>query len=206
MKRNTLATIALLAALGSYSALGGSITMDFEGLQNQEQILNYYNGGTGGLGSGPGANYGVVWGPDSLALNSGNYGNNPSQPGIAFFLSGPGDVMNVAAGFDTGFSFFYAANIAGSVDVYSGLNGTGTLLASLTLPVTANPYYVWNPVGVSFSGTAHSAVFGGSANYIGFDNITLGSETPGGVPDGGASALLLSMGVLGLGGLRRIRK
>jgi hypothetical protein len=87
--------------------------------------------------------------------------------------------MNVAAGFDTGFSFYYSANYAGSVSVYDGLDGTGTLLAMLSLPTTPNPYTVWVPLGVTFSGTAQSVIFSGSADYIGFDNITLGSDTPG---------------------------
>jgi hypothetical protein len=33
---------------------------------------------------------------------------------------------------------------------------------------------------VTFAGTAHSVDFGGTVNQVGFDNITLGSGTPGG--------------------------
>jgi hypothetical protein len=33
---------------------------------------------------------------------------------------------------------------------------------------------------VTFTGTAHSVDFGGTVNQVGFDNITLGSGTPGG--------------------------
>ena len=45
--------------------------------------------------------------------------------------------MNVAAGFSTGFSFYYAAPFdTGSVTVWSGLNGTGTLLATDILALT----------------------------------------------------------------------
>jgi hypothetical protein len=36
-------------------------TLDFEGLQNNEQILSFHDGGTGSLGSGPGTNYGVLF-------------------------------------------------------------------------------------------------------------------------------------------------
>ena len=218
MKIRTLAATLILAALSSYTASAAVITMTFEGLQNLEAINNFYNGGTGSLGSA-GPNYGVEFGSDSLAViasDSGGSGNftgslAPSPDTIGFFLSGPGDVMNVAAGFDTGFSFFYSSPFfLGSVTVWSGLNGTGTLLATLTLGLTTDtsgatghPYDDWQPVGVTFAGTAMSAVFSGTANYIGFDNITLGSDTPGGVPDGGASALLLSVSLLGLGGLFR---
>jgi hypothetical protein len=170
----------------------GVVTLTFEGLQNNEAIDNYYNGGLGGNGSGPGPSDGIVFGSDSLALisnadgGSGNFSNNPSGDTVMYFLSGPGDVMNVAGGFNTGFSFFYSDQVGftGSVQVFSGLNGTGTLLANLSLPSTPNPYTVFVPIGVTFAGTAESVIFGGSANFIAFDNITLGSSTAtGSVPE-----------------------
>lgn len=118
--------------------------------------------------------------------------------------------MNVAAGFTTGFSFNYTAiNVGGTVNVWSGLNGTGTLLASLVLPTTASgpcPGYgagfcPFVPVGVSFAGTAQSIDFGGVANQIVFDDVTFGSATPG-VPEPGTLAMFGS-GVLGLAGIVR---
>ena len=213
-----LGLTAVLVALGSYSASANVITLTFEGLQDQEPINDYYNGGFGGMGSGPGPNYGITFTPDSLALISvdnggtGNFSGSlaPSPHTIAFFLSGQGDTMNVAAGFTTGFSFFYTSPFdTGAVTVWSGLNGTGTLLATLNLPIsgapgTREPYDAWAPAGVTFTGTAESVIFTGTANQIGFDNITLGSQTPGGVPDGGASALLLGMGVVCLAAFRRM--
>ena len=201
------------------AARAGTITLTFEGLQDTEPIDNYYNGGLGGFGSGPGPNYGITFSSNSLAIisdldgGSGNFTNNPSGDTVMFFLSGPGDVMNLAAGFTTGFSFFYSGNSAvgdGSVDVYSGLNGTGTLLASFSVNTSLTPlcssgpsYCVWQPDGVSFSGTAESVVFGGAANYIAWDNITLGSSTPTGVTPEPASLILLGTGLLGLALVRR---
>jgi hypothetical protein len=97
--------------------------------------------------------------------------------------------MNVPAGFSNGFSFFYSANVgAGFVQVYDGLNGTGNLLASATLPVnwnincTGDPsggFCHWDPIGVTFSGVAKSVFFGGVANHCVFDEITFGSDVPG---------------------------
>jgi hypothetical protein len=124
--------------------------------------------------------------------------------------------MDVPAGFTKGFSFYYSAIVyPGSVSVYSGLDGTGSLLATLDLPVTPfggapqcryGAYCPWFPVGVSFSGTAESAIFSGSANYIGFDNITLGASTPGGATPKPATLTLFGSGLLSLVGLVRRRR
>jgi len=195
-------------------------TLTFEGLQNLEPILNYYNGGLGGFGSGPGPNYGITFGSDSLALisglngGSGNFSNPPSGDTVAFFLTGPGDIMDVPAGFTTGFSFYYSAPYyTGSVTVYDGLDGTGSALATLNLPNTpAGPctygsYCPMEPIGVTFSGTAESVNFSGTPDYITFDNITLGNSIPtgGSVPEPGAVVLFATL----LGGIgwrfRRVR-
>lgn len=200
--------LSVLFLLGSSAAQAVNV-LTFEGLGDNESINNYYNGGTGGNGSGPGPNYGITFTSDSLALidsdngGSGNFSNNPSGDTIMYFLSGA-DTMNVAAGFMTGFSFFYACQVGftGSVNVYSGLNGTGSLLATLVLPSTPNPYNVWVPIGVTFNGTAESVIFGGSANFIGFDDITLGSDTPG-VPESGSTIAFLGMAFAGIAALKR---
>ena len=181
------------------------VTLTFEGLQDGEYINNYYNGGYGLLadpftglptstnGSGPGPNYGITFGSDSLALitinagGSGNFSGNPSGNTVAFFLTGPGVVMNASKGFSNGFSFYYAASSPGSVTVYDGFNGTGNILATLSLsanvtstncPVVNDSitYCNWQQIGVQFTGTARSVNFSGAANFIGFDNITLGTN------------------------------
>lgn len=109
--------------------------------------------------------------------------------------------MNVPAGFTTGFSFFYSARDPGFVEVYDDLNGSGNLLATLQLSPTpfgpgdpnGGDYGVWVPVGVSFTGVAKSVNFSGAANRIAFDNITLGSQTPGGViPEPGTMVLFVT--------------
>lgn len=199
---------AMLILLLAAAAQASVIVLTFEGLKNLEPIGQYYNGGFGGSGSGPGPNYGIEFGSSALAIidsdagGSGNFANEPSPSTIAFFLSGPGVVMNVPAGFTTGFSFFYTAvSYAGSVTVWDDLNGTGNLLASLNLPALGSgcggdpdgSFNCWSAVGVSFSGVAKSVNFGGSANQVGFDNVTLGSENPGGeIPEPGSMGLLAS--------------
>ena len=205
--RNVFRAAALASvALCSSAALAVPVTLTFEGLGDNEAVGNYYNGGAGG-------NYGISFGVDSLALiansagGSGNFSNAPSGHTVMYFLSGPGDVMNVAAGFDTGFSFYYADQVGftGSVSVYSGLDGTGSLLASLDLPSTPNPYTVFVPVGVSFLGTAQSVVFSGAADFIAFDNVTLGASIPGNAPEPASWAMMLGgFGVVG--GVMRARR
>lgn len=167
-------------------------TLTFEGLQDNEPVLNYYNGGLGGNGSGPGPALGVTFSTTALAIidadagGSGNFGGEPSPSTILFFLTGTA-VMNVPSGFTTGFSFYYSAiRSPGSVIVYSGPNATGNVLASISLPLTQSSgapdptgqFSPLVPVGVSFSGIARSVDFGGTVNQIGFDNITFGSQTP----------------------------
>ena len=210
MKTNFLfAGVVGALTLGAAAQASAKVVLTFEGLGNSQPIGNYYNGGGGG-------NLGISFGADSLALRSaitpgcggtGIFSGQPSGCTVAFFLTGPGDVMNVAAGFTTGFSFFYAdqVNHTGSVSVFSGLDGTGTLLANLTLPSTPNPYTVFVPIGVTFLGTAESVVFSGSANYIAFDDVTLGSASPG-VPEPATWTMML-LGFAGVGfGLRRRTK
>jgi hypothetical protein len=130
-----------------------------------------------------------------------------------FYLTGGASIMNVAGGFNTGFSFYYTAiNNPGVVDVYDGPNGTGTLLASLNLPVTPfngdpDPTGAFSPlvpIGVAFGGTAMSVAFGGVQNQIAFDNVTFGSDVPMPEP---SSLVLAAIGLLGLGvyGWRRKR-
>lgn len=195
------------------------VTLTFEGLQDEEPINNFYNGGLGGLGSGPGPNYGVTFSNNALAIidsdagGSGNFGGEPSPSTVMFYLTGSASIMNVAGGFNTGFSFYYTAiNNPGVVDVYDGPNGTGTVLASLNLPVTPfngapDPTGAFSPlvpIGVPFAGTAMSVAFGGVQNQIAFDNVTFGSDVPTPEP---SSLVLAALGLIGLGayGWRRKR-
>ena len=139
-----------------------------------------------------------------------------SSEGSVFFLSGNQTCLNVAAGVDTGCSFNHVGSIYGSVDVYGGLNGTGALLASITLTrnLGACPGYgagfcVFGAAGVNFAGTATSVSSGGVATQIVFDDSTFGSATPSdpgnNVPEP-ASLARVAMGQVAAGASRQRRR
>lgn len=215
----------ILWAFGSANA---AVVLDFEGVNasypsGYAAINDFYNGGTSSDGTS-GTNYGVQFTGNALAICLNTPGvvcSNTSRGGVApgselgglFWLEGPETYMNYAAGFDTGFSFNYAApNTPGAVRVYDGLNGTGNLLATLDLgltPSTCDASYsaVYCPfvaAGVSFAGTAKSISFAGTANFIVFDDVTFGSATPG-VPEPSTYALF-GLGLMGLAYVARRRE
>ena len=194
------AGIMALACLTG-SAQAAVIVLDFEGINSTYPspdfalVQGFYNGGASSDGT-TGIDYGIDFtanaqaicldtpGNDCSNTSRGGLGDPTSDKGALFFLEGSETFMNVAAGFDTGFSFFYTAiNSPGSVSVYDGLNGTGLLLATLNLPMTPSgtcvgsgfcPFFA---TGIAFSGIAKSVSFAGSANQIVFDDVTFGSIT-----------------------------
>ena len=215
--------------LSAASAQAAVITLNFEGVApypngNNVLVNGFYNGGTSSAGlSGP--NLGVEFNGDVLLLclntasvscsntSKGGLGVAGSDKGAIYFLSG-NPIMNVAAGFDTGFSGVFSAPFTPgtTVKVWSELNAGGNLLASLTLGTTTaagcsigGQYCPFENFSLSFAGIGKSVQFGGTLNQQVFDDLTFGSITPGGeVPEPASWAMLIAgFGLVGATQRRR---
>jgi hypothetical protein len=206
LSRKSMKGFVLLAILATCNPLFASIVLNFEGIGDQSTINDFYNGGQNSSGN-HGRNYGIRFSRNAVGLVdsdvnfdfSGNFAHEPSPNTVTVFRGGEAATLNVASGFDTGFSFYYSSRKRASVDIYEGQNGTGALLGSLKLKTNHNQYcngdpngdYChWNAIGMRFKGKARSVVFNGPAEYTLYDNLTLGSASPGQVPVPGAFWLM----------------
>lgn len=179
-------TVALCSLLAHQPGYTKGVLLDFEGIGNLVPIQNFYNGGTAGNGK-VGPSYDVTFSGNALALvdadsgGSGNIANEPSPITNMFWLSDADAHMNYAPGF-TQFSLYYAAPyFPGSISFWTGPNGTGSQVGPST-PLTINGpgcggdpngnYNFWTLVSAFLPETANSATFGGTANYIVFDNVS----------------------------------
>ena len=204
--------LGLLLLVGISSAVAnstpGSELLTFGGLQNMQAVGNAYSG--------------VSFSSNILVLHSvgqngsGAFAPDPTQTPIIFINGVTGSpatgIINVAAGFGSGIQFFFTAGFGETVTVWSGANGTGTILATLALspnnlPCTGFPSYCnWTSASLGFSGTAKSVTFTGPANGLGIADITLGSTTSA-IPEPSSIYLLATgLGAMGFGRIRRFWK
>jgi hypothetical protein len=207
--RRTLALLASCASFAIVSPAFAVTTLTFEGIPDQTPVGAFYA-----------PNY--VFSPATLALvdedagGGGNFANEPSPNTIMFFLDSSNAILDVTNGFTTGFSFFYTSLTSATVSVYDafgGAAGGGNVLGSINLAAQfadgcigdpTGDFCNFTPAGVNFAGTAYSIDFGGTAGATGYDNITFGSETPGGaVPEPATWAMMLVGFGLIAGAMRR---
>lgn len=219
----------LLAGIGLCAAprpsVASTIALLFPGnLPTGVEFLNYYNGGKDSHNDGPGPSDGITFSSpvEQLTIGQANghdKAENAPSNGVLYsaFNSTTAGVLNYAGGI-SGLSLEYSllqstanpngSNYAGSIYLYSGLNGTGTQVGSIALTaplsptactatgVPADEFCTWQTATATLSGTADSLVFStpGAGPNEGqeFDNIQI---TP--VPLPAAAWLML----FGLGGL-----
>jgi len=196
MLRSTSKVLVLVSAISmcAVSAFANSgELLDFQELGNLQAVGNFYNGGSG-LSITP--NYGVTFSSNFYGLRAalnggaGNFASPPLNMPAIFMNGATGSpvmgTMNVTPGFSTGLNFYFTAGFTGgqteTVTIWSGMNGTGTVLAIINLAnnngsCSAPAYCSWSNIGASFTGTAHSVTFSGPANELGIADITIGASS-----------------------------
>ena len=191
------AALVLCAAVPAFAATV-PVTLDFESATSFASIDTLY------------APQGIVFTGDALGLDNndglGPYFSNAPSGNVAMTAVGADATMNVAAGFEGAFGFFYSSSalIADGVQVWSGLDGTGSLLASFDLAANAQgggcsdtAYCNFNNLSTMLAGVGRSVTFGNAAFEVVFDNVSVSV-----IPEPG-TALLLALGLAGLLATRR---
>jgi hypothetical protein len=197
MKTIRLAAAAVL--LAAAPAFAATTVIDFEKVTSFDSV------------GSPVA--GITFGGDALGLVNDEYStfftNAPSPVGVMTVV-GADATMNVAAGFTSSFSFAYssASLMTSAVNVYSGLNGTGNLLASFNLVnnataggCTSSDYCHFDLLSTTFAGTAYSVTFGNAVGAA-FDNISVNVSA---VPEA-STTLLMALGLIGMGAFVQRRR
>jgi PEP-CTERM motif len=193
---------ALLAIAASFAlstaAHATSVAINFDGVPTNDLVNGFYSGGTSSSGA-TGPNLGV----DFTGFQTVSGFGETSEPNLAFNAGGPA-FANTSFGF-TAFSFTAGFFQAGTVNVFSGTGGTGTLLGSLSgLLGDPNAFTLQT---ITFSGIGRSVTFVGPDATLGVDdfNFTLAGGTGGGVPEPATWAMML-IGFGIVGGAMRGRK
>jgi hypothetical protein len=191
MKVGSKLLVALTALSFAGSANAATILLDFEGSSQSANpgstaisIGEFYNGGTDSGGtSGP--NVGVSF--TNANFDSTSQFTQPSfniNSSIAFMLQSPLTLSSQIAFNSIAFDrfFFEPSNV---VNVFSGVNGTGTLLATATFGQNCTPACTANRESLTFA-NARSVQFSPNANGTGIDNVVLNA-----VPEPATWAMML---------------
>ncbi len=177
-----ITTAALVLAVTTSAWADAPITIDFEGAVGYvNPIAEFYNGGSDGAGNS-GANLGVSFTDAAVGISNDvnfSYYSNAPTGGTVMAAFDTTALMNVASGFSGQLTFWYASSVTtlDAVNIYSDLNGTGTLLASASLFGNASlgcsdtAFCRFDLTSVKFAGVAKSVNFGGNAQFVAYDNI-----------------------------------
>jgi hypothetical protein len=192
--------VALLAAAPAFAS-ASSLLVDFEHQWDylDGSVNGYYAGGTAADGTS-GANLGVSFTNVSGLSNDIDftyYSGAPSSQGVAYAYDTA--YLDIAGGVNGSLTLWYSAleDVTGAVQVWSGLDGTGTLLGTFDLTANSSSGYdTWTRITLDYAGVAQSFQFA-TGNYA-FDNISA-------VPEAGSMAMMLA-GVGLLAGATRRRR
>lgn len=173
--------------------------VSFDDLQEGEDVLEYYNGGFGSLGSGPGDPFGLSFTPGWIAFSPDVYGPDGKAAHI-----GPGvSIVSLHTTWATSIQFYYLGDPL-TVNLYDQEGGLGTLLD--TRDLAGQPGF--DPMFRKLDTTFRSAVFISSGSNI-IDTLVFSEEgePPRILPEPGTLGLsLLSMGFLSLRALLSTRR
>jgi len=172
-------------------ARAGIVTISFDQLKSGEDVRDFYNGGFGNAGSGPGPSLGVIFAPGWIAGPPDFYRDPEGKSAAISEIT----TMNVPDGWSGIVSFYYLGG-ALVVDFYEEQNGVGPQVGTLNLLAVGE----FLPAGNGDLPLFRSAVFRpSSGNRI--DALTNGMFV---IPEPGtAQLLLLAVGVFSLRALRR---
>jgi hypothetical protein len=232
--------LALAIGITLAASPANAVTLVFNQLVNGTQIENYFDGGMASNGA-TGPSDGVVFSTNANEQRQGATGNAPSG-GTGKFENNPSGLngviyfpfsnsttsyLNYATGFST-LSFGYSllnnsSTNDDTVEIFSGLNGAGMELASLSLtpnstvvgcasspgssasgPSAKDEFCTWSTASASNFGTAESILFGPTGSSplqsIEFDDVQL-TPLPAALP-----LFATGLGAMGMFGWRRKRK
>jgi hypothetical protein len=218
------------ASASNVTISGSTETLTFGGQVNATSINTFFDGGTDAYGTAGGAanNVGITFTTPAEFLNAGFNGsgfnggtgkfeNVPSgATGVLYFSAVPTTttpILDDASGF-TGIALNYSllnntASYGSTIQFWSGLNGTGTEVGSLSLAAAGttvactsshDEFCTWSSGSdASLTGVAESIVFAGDARtYTEFDAVALTAPVP--LP---GSLWLMAIGLGALVALRR---
>lgn len=162
--------VGVALSMATPAVANPAVTFTFSALSSNEQVLNYFGGEYGSLGSGPGPNYGISFSPNSEIVR-GTKNNLLTSNGTI--------VMNVHTEFANSFKLGYVTLAPEVVNVWSGYDGSGYLLATMTLLPNSWCHGVtqcsWAHAGEPFPGIAASVTFSGAGNQFGVGSVKLGT-------------------------------
>lgn len=149
IKKMFLSTILMAISLISHAGV-----INFDDINTNELVNGFY------------LSEGVQFQTDDWLVSTG-FGET-TAPNFATSLSG-GGAVNFIQGFSGQLTFSYGAFVDSVVSIYDGQNGTGNVLATLSMSI--NDITNFDFVSLSFSGIGYSAVFQSQPGTLAIDDL-----------------------------------